>query len=46
MAEKLINFEKLKKNKKTHRFQLFQACSPDDWPDALDPLIIGLVANK
>ena len=38
MAEKLNNFERIN----------FQPCSQplDDWPDALDHLAIGLVANK
>ena len=45
-AEKLNNFEKFERKKIR-----FQPCSelktpPDDWPDALDCLTIGLVANK
>ena len=42
MAEKLNNFEKFERKKIK-----FQPCSqPRDWPDALDHLAIGLVANE
>ena len=46
MAEKLTNFEKFKR-KKYQISALFLTQRPsDDWPDALDHLAIGLVANK
>lgn len=49
MAEKLNYFEKFER-KKNQISVLFSTQStqrpPDDWPDALDPLAIGLVANK
>ena len=38
MAKKLNNFEKFERKK--------NQTPPDDWPDALDHLDIGLVANK
>ena len=46
MAEKLNNYEKFERKK--IRFQpLFSTQTPpDDWPDAIDHLTIGLVANK
>ena len=45
MAEKLNNFEKFER-KKNQISALFSTQSPDDWPDALDCLTIGLLANK
>ena len=46
MAEKLSNFEKFDR-KKNQISALFSTQRPlDDWPDALDHLAIGLVANK
>ena len=39
MAEKLNKFEKFEKD-------FSPVLNPDDWPDALDCLTIGLVANK
>ena len=46
MAEKLNNFEKFERKK--IRFQpLFSTQTPpNDWPDAIDHLTIGLVSNK
>ena len=46
MAEKLDNFEKFE-GKKSQISALFSTQTPlDDWPDAIDHLIKGLVANK
>ena len=46
MAEKLNNFEKFER-KKSQISALFLTQRPlDDWPDDLDNLAIGLVANK
>jgi hypothetical protein len=46
MAEKLINFEKFAR-KKSQISALFSTQRTSvDWPDALDHLAIGLVANK
>ena len=46
MAEKL-NILKNLKEKKNQISALFSTQTPpDDWPDALDHLTIGLVANK
>ena len=46
MAEELNNFENFEREKKI-RFQPFSIQTPpDDWPDALDYLTIGLVAHK
>ena len=46
MAEKLNNFEKYER-KKGQISALFSTQTPaDDWPDALDRLTIGLVANR
>ena len=46
MAEKLNNFEKFE-GKKSQISALFSTQTPlDDWPDAIDHLIIGLVAKK
>ena len=46
MAEKLINLKK--KWRKKHQISaLFSTQTPpEDWPDALDHLTIGLVAKK
>ena len=49
MAEKLNNFEKFERKKKKEKKNsaLFSTQRPpDDWPDSLDYLAIGLVANK
>ena len=51
MAEKLNNFEKFERKKKKKKKNQISAVfstqtPPDDWPDALDRLSIGLVANK
>jgi hypothetical protein len=46
MAEKNNNFEKFERKKNLFS-ALFSTQTPlDDWPDALDHLTIGLVANK
>ena len=42
MAEKLNKFEKCEKKKS----DFSPVLNPDDWPDALDCLTIGLLANK
>ena len=45
MTEKLNNFEKFEK--KNQISALFSTQTPpDDWPDAIAHLTIGLVANK
>ena len=50
MAKKLNNFEKFERKKKRKKNQILALFStqrpPDDWPDALDLLAKGLVANK
>ena len=48
MAEKFIIFEKFERKKKTPQIlALFSTQRPpDDCPDALDHVAIGLVANK
>ena len=46
MAEKLNNFEKIERKKNQISALFLTQRSPDDWPDALDHLAIGLVANK
>ena len=47
MAEKLSNLKKFEKDKKIKISALFSTQTPpDDWSDALDHLIICLVANK
>ena len=47
MAEKLNNFKKFERKKKNQISALFSTqTTPDDWPDALDHLTIGLVANR
>ena len=45
MAEKLNNFEKFRKKKQISA-TLLSHTPPDDWPDAIDHLIIGWFANK
>ena len=46
MAEKFNNFEKFEE-KKNQISALFSTQTPPyDWPDALDCLAIGLVANR
>ena len=45
MTEKLNNFEKFER--KNQISALFSTQTPpDNWPDALDHLTIGLIANK
>ena len=47
MAEKLTNVEKFERKKKNQISALLSTQTPpDDWPDTLDRLTIGLVANK
>ena len=46
IAEKLNNFEKFKRKKSQISALFLTQRPPDDWSDALDPLAIGLVANK
>ena len=50
MAEKLIIFEKFERKEKKKSNQILALFSthrpPDDCPDALDHVAIGLVANK
>ena len=46
MAEKMNNFEKFEWKKCQISALFFTQRPPDDWPDALDHLAIGLVANK
>ena len=46
MAEKLNNFEKFERKKNQISALFSIQTPPDDWPDALDHLTIGLVANK
>ena len=48
MAKKMNNFEKFEKEKKSNQISALFSTQrpPDDWPDALDHLAIGLVANK
>ena len=46
MAEKLNNFEKFERKKNQISALFSTQTPPDDWPDALDYLTIGLVANK
>jgi hypothetical protein len=46
MAEKLNNFEKFERKKNQISALYSTQRPPDDWPDALDHLAIGLVANK
>ena len=46
MAEKLNNFEKFERKKNQISALFSTQTPPDDWPDALDCLTIGLVANK
>ena len=46
MSEKLNNFEKFERKKDQISALLSTKTPPDGWPDAIDHLIIGLVANK
>ena len=46
MAEKLNNFEKFERNKSQISAVFLTQRPPDDWPDTLDHLAIGLVVNK
>jgi hypothetical protein len=46
MAKKLNNLEKLERKKNQISALFSTQRPPDDWPDALDHLTIGLVANK
>ena len=46
MAEKLNNFEKFERKKNQISALFSTQTPPDDWPDALDHLVIGLVANE
>jgi hypothetical protein len=46
MAEKLNSFEKFERKKNQLCSQPRDLLSLDDWPDSLDHLAIGLVANK
>ena len=46
MAEKLNNFEKFDRKKNQISALFSTQRPPDDWPDALDHIAIGLVANK
>jgi hypothetical protein len=46
MAEKLNNFEKVETKKNQMSVLFSTQTAPDDWPDALDHLTIGLVANR
>ena len=46
MAEKLNNFEKFERKKDQISALFSTQTPPDDTPDAIDHLTIGLVANK
>ena len=46
MAEKLNNFEKFERKKSQNSALFLTRRPPDDWPDALDHLVIGFVAKK
>ena len=46
MTEKLNNFEKFERTKNLISALFLTQTPPDDWPDTLDCLTIGLVANK
>ena len=46
MAEKLNNFENFERKKNQISALFSTQRHPDDWPDALDHLAIGLVANE
>ena len=46
MAEKLSNFEKFDRKKNQISALFSTQIPPDDWPDALDHLAIGLVAIR
>ena len=46
IAEKLTIFEKFERKKSQISAPFLTQRPPDDWPDALDHLAIGLIANK
>ena len=46
ITEKLNNLEKFERKKSQISALFLTQRPPDDWPDALDHLAIGLVANK
>jgi hypothetical protein len=46
MAEKLNNFKKYERKKNQISALFSTQRPPDDWPDALEHLAIGLVTNK
>ena len=46
MSEKLNSFENFERKKNQISALFSTQRPPDDWPDALDHLAIGLVANK
>ena len=46
MAEELNNFEEIERKKKSDFRPVLNQTPFDDWPDALDHLTIGLVANE
>ena len=48
ISEKLNNFEKFERKKKSNQISALFLTQrpPNDWPDTLDHLAIGLVANK
>jgi hypothetical protein len=46
MAEKLNNFEKFERKKKSNSAMISSQRPTDDWLDALDNLAIGLVAKN
>ena len=46
MADKLSNFEKIVKKRDQISALFSTQIPPDDWPDAIGHLIIGVVANK
>ena len=46
ITKKLYNFEKTERKRYQISALFLIQRPPDDWPNALDPLAIGLVANK
>ena len=46
MATKLNNFKKFERKKNQISALFLTQRPPDEWPDALDHLAIGLVANE
>ena len=46
IAEKLSNFENFERKKNQISALFLTQRPPDDWPDALDHLVIGFVAKK